>query len=92
MEEQTKIDELEQRLEALGRRVDDLAERTGQRIDPINTRRPYRSNSRTFWGLIFVMIGFVWLANRMGWFYIDIPIAATVLIVVGLYLIVTSRY
>ncbi len=91
MEENEKIAELEQRLEAMGKRIDDLVERTGQRIDPTCTRRPYQSSGRTLWGLVFVLIGFVWLANRMGWFYFDIPIAATVLIVIGLYLIVTSR-
>ncbi len=91
MEDQTKIAELEQRLETMGRRIDDLAERAGQRIDPTGARRRDPSNSRSFWGLIFLIVGSVWLSNRMGWFYFDIPIAATALIVVGVYMIVTSK-
>ena len=91
MEDQTKIAELEQRLEAMGRRIDDLAERAGQRIDPTGARRKDQMSSRSFWGLIFLIVGSVWLSNRMGWFYFDIPIAATVLIVIGIYMIVTSK-
>ncbi len=91
MEDHQKIVELEQRLEAMSRRVDDVAERAGQRIDPTGAFKPRPSNYRTFWGAIFVLVGFIWLTNRLGWLYFDIPIAATILIFIGLYLILTSR-
>jgi len=91
MEENERLASLEHRLDSLSKRVDDLAERAGQRIDPVNTRRPPQSNIRVFTGLMLTIFGGVWLANQMGWLYFEIPIAATMLIGIGLYMIVTSR-
>lgn len=91
MEDHEKIAELEQRIETLSRRIDEVAERAGQRIDFNVSHKANYSRSRPFWGAIFIMVGLVWMANRMGWFYFDIPIAAAILIIVGLYFIVTSR-
>ncbi len=96
MLDEERFDKFEQRVEALGKRIEEVAERIGQKVEArVETSArcsPHRERGRIFWGLAFVVAGFIWLGNRMDWFRFDVPIAATVLIILGLYMIVTARH
>lgn len=44
-----------------------------------------------FWGVVLLVLGFVFLADNMGWLYIDLPFWPIVMIIGGAYLIYSSR-
>lgn len=85
------ISEIERRLDAVSKRLDDLAERTGQRVEFTPAYRFRGERRRVFWGLAFIAVGLIWLGNRMNWFEFEVPIAAMALILIGAYMIVSSR-
>jgi len=44
-----------------------------------------------FWGVVFVVVGFYWLAKSLGWLHeIDIPLFPLALVILGVYLILRS--
>jgi len=95
MEEQTRLDAIERRFDALIKRFEELAEqvRTISETKPqdLPARRARSESGRIFWGTAMVIVGLVWLGDRLSWFDVDIPVAASAFIIIGLYLIITSR-
>ena len=46
----------------------------------------------SFWGVVLVMVGFIWLAKSVGWLdEVDIPLFPLVLICLGVYFLVRSN-
>jgi hypothetical protein len=90
MDEFDRIAEVERKVENLSRRIDDLAAKTGQQI-PYKAEYRVQSGGRLFWGLAFLFAGMYWTADHMGWLGIDIPLVSMMLIVLGLYMLVSSR-
>jgi hypothetical protein len=95
MDYQERIDELERKIEAFNRKLEEVGEKIGQRIElKIEDKGRYgrhHERTRIFWGLAFIIGGFIWLGNQMDWFDLHLPIAAAALILIGIYLIVFAR-
>jgi apolipoprotein N-acyltransferase len=45
-----------------------------------------------FWGIVLIVVGFIWLGNNLHWFRIHLPIWPLVLIVIGVYLLLEHRH
>lgn len=90
MEESEKLKNLEQRLESLEIRLDQLDDRTENGIIVQNTRKVYRSRGGNFWGLLLIAIGVFWLGRNLGWFDIRLPLWPTLLILFGIYILVSD--
>jgi len=97
-----RIEAFEKRIEdlaeKLGQRVEekigenlDNAEVTFKRKFELNDSCNRGNSGRIFWGLAFVAAGTIWLGNQVGWFDIDVPLGAAAIILIGLYMIVSSR-
>ena len=83
-----KIRELEQKIEEMGRKIGDEVE---ERVKGVRVRVCRREGRGVFWGLLFILVGLVWLGKSVGWFDFDIPLLPSALIVVGLLIIYNSR-
>ena len=88
-------DKLDARLNQLERKLDDLNTRlaaTGEQ----DMKRRHRSGAtradRTFWGAFLIVLGGLWLSERMHWIDISAAWLWPVLVVAfGLYLIIGGR-
>ncbi len=51
----------------------------------------YHGRHNIFWGVVFIIVGFYWLAKSLGWLHeIDIPLFPLVLIILGVYFILRN--
>jgi len=73
---------LEEKGEGLGEKVSDKVKAVDQKIGS----RAHSGHS-LFWGIVMIVVGFVWLGNNLGWFSYEIPWVPVVMIAVGIYLI-----
>jgi hypothetical protein len=44
-----------------------------------------------FWGVVLLVVGIILLGNYFRWFYLDIPIFPSILVILGAYLILEDR-
>lgn len=93
MDDQDRLDRIEQKLDELTRRLDQAGKGTPPTDIHIETDRRIRrrDGSRFFWGIVFMLGGLLWMGNRLDWFDVHLPIAAMGLIAIGIYLILTPR-
>jgi len=88
-----KMKKLEKRMEEIGKALEEKGEQLGEKVeDKVKTvdkkmwgRR--HSGHSLFWGIVLIVVGFVWLGNNLGWFLYDIPWVPVAMIAVGIYLI-----
>jgi len=85
---ENKIRELEQKIEEMGRKIGDEVE---EHVRGVRVHVHRRERRGVFWGLLFILVGLVWLGKSVGWFDLDIPLLPSALIVVGLLIIYNSR-
>ncbi len=96
-----KVKKLEKELEGMGHKLEqeakkfeekteqfgrDVEHRAKEMAQDLKNKKP--SGGGFFWGIVFVVAGFIWLGNGLGWFYADVPWAALFLIAGGLYMLV----
>ena len=85
---ENRLRELELKIEELGRRIGDEVE---ERFRGGRVFVHRRGGSGVFWGLLFILVGLVWLGRSVGWIDWDIPFIPSALIVIGLLIIYNSR-
>jgi fatty acid desaturase len=85
---ENKIRELEQKIEDMSRKIGDEVE---EHVRGVRVHVHRREGRGVFWGLLFILVGLVWLGNSVGWFDFDVPLLPSALIVVGLIIIFSSR-
>lgn len=92
-----KMKEVEKRLEEIGKKVEAKGEEIGKVVEEkaktVKKDLEYKGhhNHSLFWGLVLVVLGFLWLGNNLGWFYYDVPWLPLVMIAGGIYLILRNR-
>lgn len=51
-----------------------------------------RGRHHSFWGIVFIVLGFYWLAKSLGWMeHIDLPLFPLALIVLGVFFVIRSQ-
>jgi len=90
-----KMKKLEKRIEEIGKTVEEKGEELGKRVESrakkIQNRFEHRECGRghsLFWGIVLIVVGFVWLGNNLDWFDYDIPWVPVAMIGVGIFLII----
>ena len=66
-----------------------------EKIEPIGGEPRKKSGKHwdnSFWGIVLIAVGLIWLDKNLHWFHFDIPIWPIVLIVIGLYLLLEHRH
>ncbi|MFN3820757.1 MAG: hypothetical protein ACK4OO_00365 [bacterium] len=96
-----EYDHFEKRLDELGQRMRELSEELEKRFSEVWERfqservenGPHKRfhQGRFFWGIIFILAGFFWWAQKMGWINFNFPWVQAALIFIGIHLILTSR-
>lgn len=89
-----KMKRLEKRMEEMGKKLEEKGEELGKRVegkaktvhDKLG-RKGHREHS-VFWGIVLIVVGFVWLGNNLDWFDYDIPWVPVVMIGVGIFLVI----
>jgi hypothetical protein len=81
-------EEVNQQVEEVVKKVDEKIEQIGG--EPRKKSRKHWDNS--FWGIVLIVVGLLWLGNNLHWFRIHLPIWPLVLIVIGLYLLLDHRH
>lgn len=94
-------DLFERRFDELGQRMRELSEDLERRFKEIwerfergeETKSPHKRvhQGRLFWGIILILAGFFWWAQKMGWINFSFPWVQAALIFIGIHLILTSR-
>ena len=85
------VENLDSRLSQIERKLDDLTSRLKAPDSRVHTRGASRTD-RVFWGIFLIVLGSLWLADRMNW--VDISAGwlwPTLLVGFGLYLILGGR-
>ena len=97
------LDDLEKKVEDFSKDIEKRFEEFTRRIEdkfsgdkkPENGKNGFpcvpRKHDTTFWGIILVIIGVVLLGNYFHWFYLDVPIFPTALVILGVYLIIEHQ-
>jgi hypothetical protein len=89
-------EQLDSRLSQIDQKLDNLTTRltsTDERELRMRQKSGASRTDRTFWGIFLVVLGGLWLGDRMGW--VDISAGwlwPTLLIGFGLYLMLGGRY
>ncbi|SRR4030043_19019 len=87
-----KIKELENTVENLARRIDEKGSELGEHLHK-KAREAQKETSSAhylFWGIIFIIVGFLWLGNNLRWFIREVPWVPVVIIALGIYLIIRN--
>lgn len=87
-----KIKELENTVEDLTRKIDEKGSEISEHIQN-KARKAQKENSSghyLFWGVIFIIVGFLWLGNNLRWFIREVPWVPVVIIALGIYLIIRN--
>lgn len=66
----------------------DISRLTGSRKD---SDLGQRAGSRFFWGIILIVVGILWMADKFDWFEIPFRFWPVALVVVGLYLLLVRK-
>jgi hypothetical protein len=85
-----KIEETTRRFEE---RLKDFEERLEEKFDTKyweHRRWTHSRRSGEFWGIVLLIVGFIFMAENMHWFHWDFPLIPTAMIVVGIYLLFRS--
>jgi hypothetical protein len=83
-------EEVENRIEEFGKQIDERfsnAKPTEREHRPDQPLPSKRHHDIPFWGIILIIVGFVFLGNHLHWFHFDIPWIPAALIILGFYLI-----
>jgi hypothetical protein len=91
----------ENRIIELEAQINDLRDQV-ERLEQPNRPKKHKARSSVsikhnrdkdnyFWGFVLIILGGVWMAKNIGWFYFDISIWPVVIIAVGIYLLTTSQ-
>jgi fatty acid desaturase len=93
-----KLDELSKKVDEVvdevGRRVDEAIGKVDEKVEEVAgrvRRKSRRKWDNTFWGIVLIVVGFLWLGSNLDWFDIHIPFWPAVLIVIGVYLLLEHR-
>ena len=81
------VEEIDRQIEEVVKKVDEKIEHIGG--EPRKKSRKHWDNS--FWGIVLIVVGLLWLGNNLHWFRIHLPVWPLVLIVFGLYLLLEHR-
>lgn len=82
-----KITELSRKLEEFGR---DLGDRVEEKLSGVKHVGRSRTHGDSFLGFILIFGGLIWLGNRMNWYHFNIPFWPALLIVLGIYMLISS--
>jgi hypothetical protein len=89
-----KMKKLEKRIEEMGKTLEEKGEEFGKRVEDraktINKEIRHRSHvgHSLFWGIVLLVVGFLWLGNNLRWFWYDIPWIPVAMIAGGIFLII----
>ncbi len=90
-----RFEKLEKSVEVLRERIEDFGRTVGDKVEgkvgELNRKHNRINKDGLFWGLAFIVAGTVWLGKSIGWFYFNIPIAPTALIIIGLYIVLSGN-
>lgn len=86
-------DNFQKRFDDLNKKVEERLSRLEQKPAPSSTPPPRlkKHHDSVFWGLVLLIIGIILLGNDFRWFYLDIPVLPTALIILGGYLVIENR-
>lgn len=91
-----KMKDVEERLEEMGKKIEERGEEFGKRVETRakdwekEFKKKGKHGHTLFWGIVLVLIGFMWLGNNLGWFYYDVPWIPVIMIAGGIYLIMKN--
>ncbi len=92
-----KMNKLEKRLDEMGNRLEDKGEAFGKQMedkakhwsDEVCHRNA--CGHSLFWGIVLIVIGFLWLGRNLDWFMYDIPWVPVIFIALGIYFILRNH-
>ena len=89
---------LEEKIEKISRRIEDKTRNLGDMVDKkirehLDSKEAKEKDSLShrrnyeFWGIVFLVFGFIFLAENLHWIRWDMPLFPLAMIVIGFYLL-----
>ena len=91
-----KMKKLEKRVEEIGEKIEEKGEEFGKKVESKaktfheKFEKKGHHGHNLFWGIVLIVVGFLWLANNLDWFEYDVPWIPVVMIAVGIFLILRN--
>jgi hypothetical protein len=91
-----KMKHMEKRIEEVGKNVESKGEAFGKRVEERaqqiakDVKKEGRKTPGLFWGIVLIVVGFIWLGDNLGWFWYDVPWIPIIMLVVGIFLVLKN--
>ena len=88
-----KMKDVEKKIEELGETIGTRGEDWGKKVEKKakafaeKVEKDGHGGQSIFWGIVLIVIGFLWLGRNLGWFLFNIPWFPLILIAVGIYVV-----
>ena len=93
---------IEEKMEEISRKVESKMKEMGDLVDEklkehfsedkTHHHKRRNVNSTSFWGIILIIFGIIFLADNINWIHWHLPILPIALIIVGAYLIYGGKH
>ncbi len=87
--ENSREERLERKIAELERKIDRMEKRGERKLKTVKegVHAGGHQGHVLFWGIVFIVVGIIWLGNNLEWFVYEIPWIPVIMIAAGIYII-----